>query len=160
MTSINHNYEERSTASDIDIDKISLLEEKLQVTRQKKKIGEVVVSKKIETRIINIPIKREKLVIERVGQNPELLTEIVTSEEKICGFGYEELENTENLHLTRSRFLELQKVREILAAIENLGTTDRVKIRIEIANSDSQTQEKYQTICDLTEKEILKERLE
>lgn len=65
---------------------ISLLEEKLQVAHRKQKVGEVVIRKQVETRMINIPIRREKLIVERIGENPEQLTEVVVAEETVNGF--------------------------------------------------------------------------
>jgi Domain of unknown function (DUF2382) len=50
-------------------DSIQLLGERVIVDRQRRKIGEVIVRKVVETQIIEIPIHREKLVVEQV--NPE-----------------------------------------------------------------------------------------
>ena len=59
---------------------ISLLEEKLVVKRQKHKLGEVVVRKEVETQTIHIPIRREKLIVEKVGVTTEHLTEVNLAE--------------------------------------------------------------------------------
>ncbi|MBA2750193.1 MAG: DUF2382 domain-containing protein [Tatlockia sp.] len=45
---------------------IPLLEERLIVDINKQKIGEVVVRKEIETEMVQVPIRREKLIIEQV----------------------------------------------------------------------------------------------
>jgi stress response protein YsnF len=50
---------------------IELLEEKLVVNRRRRKIGEVVVRKKIETDIVEVPIQREVLVVEQVGSDAQ-----------------------------------------------------------------------------------------
>lgn len=46
---------------------IRLLEERLVVNPQRRKVGEVIVRKEIETRMIEVPVRREKLVIEQVS---------------------------------------------------------------------------------------------
>lgn len=46
---------------------IPLLEERLVVGRQKRKVGEVIFRKEIETQIVEIPIRREKLIVEQVS---------------------------------------------------------------------------------------------
>ncbi|MBM0741998.1 DUF2382 domain-containing protein [Phormidium sp. CLA17] len=46
---------------------ISLLEERLVIDSHRRKIGEVIVRKEIETRIIEVPVRREKLIVEQVS---------------------------------------------------------------------------------------------
>jgi hypothetical protein len=48
---------------------IQLLEERLVVDTHKRKVGEVIVRKEIETRLVQVPIRREILIVEQV--NPE-----------------------------------------------------------------------------------------
>lgn len=51
-------------------ERIQLLEERLVVDLHKRKVGEVIVRKEIETRLVQVPIRREILIVEQV--NPEL----------------------------------------------------------------------------------------
>lgn len=46
---------------------IQLLEERLVVNLHQRKVGEVIVRKEIETRIVEVPIRREKLIVEQVS---------------------------------------------------------------------------------------------
>ena len=46
---------------------IPLLEERLVIDRHKRKVGEVVVRKEIETQIVEVPIRREKLIVEQIS---------------------------------------------------------------------------------------------
>jgi len=46
---------------------IPLLEERLQINRRRQKIGEVVLRREVETRVIEVPVRREKLIIEQVS---------------------------------------------------------------------------------------------
>ena len=45
---------------------IPLLEERLVIDRHRRKVGEVVVRKEIETHIVEVPIRREKLIVEQI----------------------------------------------------------------------------------------------
>jgi Domain of unknown function (DUF2382) len=127
---------------------ISLLEEKLRVNRSKQKIGEVVVRKQVETRIVKIPIRREKLIVERIGRNPERLTEVVVTEDKINGFKYEELQNTDGLHITKSHFLDVQTARELLEAVAHLSSVGNARVRVEIVTNCLEHQIEHQGLCD------------
>lgn len=55
---------------------IQLLEERLVVDRTKRKVGEVVVRKEVETRIIEVPVRREKLIVEQVTPEYKELAQI------------------------------------------------------------------------------------
>jgi hypothetical protein len=61
---------------------IPLVQEKLVVTRQRHKLGEIVVRKVVETDWVQIPVHREKLVVQTVGK-PEPLTEITLGETRL-----------------------------------------------------------------------------
>jgi len=53
---------------------IQLLEERLVVDRHRHKVGEVIIRKEVETRIVEVPIRREKLIVEQVSpETKELL---------------------------------------------------------------------------------------
>ena len=127
---------------------IKLLEEKLVVKRLKQKVGEVIVRKEIETRIVHLPIRREKLIIEKAGVTNERLTEIDLQEGEINGVKFSELTNTDNLYLTQSSFVTLEKARQMLTEIQNRSNNQNVKIRMEIVADSSESQATYQNICD------------
>lgn len=127
---------------------ISLLEEKLQVARRRRKVGEVVIRKQIETCMVQVPIRREKLVVERRGQHPEQLAEVILREEKVNGFGYGELNDQGSLQFNQSHFLSLPVAQEMLAAIQRLPGSANVKIRLEIVSSDPANHQELQKLCD------------
>lgn len=63
---------------------IALRAEKLVIERERKKVGEVVVRKEVETHYIQVPVKREKLIIEQVSDEESTrLAEIPLSEQII-----------------------------------------------------------------------------
>ncbi|NJK58625.1 MAG: DUF2382 domain-containing protein [Pleurocapsa sp. SU_5_0] len=129
---------------------ISLLEEKLQVAHRKQKVGEVVIRKQVETRMINIPIRREKLIVERIGENPEQLTEVVVAEETVNGFKYNELDTSNSLSVNRSQFLSLASAEKLLTDIKQLSSTANTKICVEIVTNcaDLETLSELKKICD------------
>ncbi|TVQ11644.1 MAG: DUF2382 domain-containing protein [Leptolyngbya sp. DLM2.Bin27] len=63
---------------------IQLLEERLVVHRERRKVGEISVRKVVETEIIEVPIKREKLVVEKIGETDPLF-EVGLSDTQIRG---------------------------------------------------------------------------
>lgn len=133
----------------LDEHQISLLEEKLVVKRQKRKVGEVIVRKEIETRMIQLPIRREKLVIEKVGatNENEYVTEVDLGEGQINGVKFSELGDTQNLHLSQSGFVSIESAQKLLAAISDRFDS-KVKVRVEIISDSSNSQTAYQEICD------------
>ena len=145
---MNSNSDISQSSADSENIKLSLLEEKLKVTRQKHKLGEVVVRKKVETRIAKIPLRREKLIIERIGKNPEQLTEVIISEDKIDGFNYDELEPANVQPQTaKTKYISLEKAQSIIETIAALSPTGKAKIRLEIVTNDSDLQQQYRDIC-------------
>lgn len=132
----------------LDEHQISLLEEKLVVKRQKRKVGEVIVRKEIETRIIHLPIRREKLIIEKAGVTNEYLTEVDLGEGQVNGVKFSELGNTKELHLSQSGFLSIESAQKLLAAASGHPNNRQVKVRLEIISDSIDSQTAYQEICD------------
>lgn len=127
---------------------ISLYEEKLAVTRHQKKVGEVIVRKKIETKMIQVPVRQEKLIIERIGENSEQLAEVVINEETVNGFKSSELQENQTIQTTKSNYLTLDTAQKLLDAIANLSSSTNAKIRLEILSISDGEQAQHQSICD------------
>ncbi|MFQ4138927.1 YsnF/AvaK domain-containing protein [Nodosilinea sp. PGN35] len=68
---------------------IQLVEERLVVNRQRVKVGEVSVRRVVETEMVQIPVRREKLVVEKIGDgaSPAEPIEIPLAETQIEGTG-------------------------------------------------------------------------
>lgn len=62
---------------------IRLLEERLVVDNKKYKVGEVIVRKVVETRMLQVPVRREKLIIEQLYPRYKKLGEVSLSETDI-----------------------------------------------------------------------------
>ncbi|MGK7937966.1 MAG: YsnF/AvaK domain-containing protein [Xenococcaceae cyanobacterium] len=147
MNPAHNNYKEQSTEPEVD--QIPLLEEQLEVTKHRQKVGEVIVRKQVETRIVQVPLRREKLIVERIGKDPEKLTEVVIGEGKIGGFKYEELNDNNSLHITKSSFFDLSTAQELLEALAHLSSAANTKVRLEIVTNCSEHQVEHQDICGL-----------
>ena len=132
----------------LDEHQISLLEEKLVVKRQKYKVGEVIVRKVVETRMIHLPIRREKLVIEKAGTANEYLTEVDLGEGQVNGVKFSELGNANDIHLSQSNFISIESAQQLLAAVNEGFDRPNVKVRLEIVSDSSDSQTAYQQICD------------
>ncbi len=63
-------------SSVVDAEIIQLLEERLVIDRQWRKMGEVIVRKVIETRIVEVPVQREKLIVEQISPEHRQLASI------------------------------------------------------------------------------------
>ena len=134
---------------------ISLLEEKLVVERHKLKVGEVIVRKEVETRMVHLPIRREKLVIEKVGVTNEYLTQVDLGEGEINGVKFSDLSDTDNIYQVQSDFISLEAAKKLLAKIDDFkdqpkdrSNLKNVKVRLEIITDNSQSQQTFQDLCD------------
>jgi len=153
-TSLNNNNLQTNNANAteeglVEKHNLTLLEEKLVVKRSKRKVGEVIVRKKIETRMIHLPIRREKLIVEKSGTNPELITEVDLGTNTVNGIGFDELGNTEDIYQVHSQFVSLQTAQELLTKIVNSNSQGNIKVRLELISNNSQDQQTYQDICDI-----------
>ncbi|MEO0924269.1 MAG: DUF2382 domain-containing protein [Cyanobacteria bacterium J06643_13] len=127
---------------------ISLLEEKLVVKRSRRKVGEVVVRKEIETQTLHIPIRREKLIVEKIGVSNEQLTEIDLGSEKVNGIKFNELGNTNDIYQSQSEFVSLDKIQEFLTEITKHSDKSNLKIRLEVITDNPETQQVFSTIFE------------
>ncbi|MEB3219785.1 MAG: DUF2382 domain-containing protein [Nostocales cyanobacterium 94392] len=143
---------------EIEEDIIRLLGERLVVERSKRKIGEVIIRKEVETRMIQIPVRREKLIIEKPGIQPEQLAQIDLGEEEIS---QDELRNS-GVNLVGSDFesgltvtgeFDSPKIASlILNAIQLEKTHGCKKVRVSILVEDEEKQQKYREWFDRTSK--------
>jgi stress response protein YsnF len=76
---------------------VRLLEERLVVNRSKWKVGEIVVRKEVETTTIQVPIQREKLIIEQVGSETKQLAEIDLAQGEVAGIELTEVPSSDTV---------------------------------------------------------------
>ncbi|MCC5646032.1 YsnF/AvaK domain-containing protein [Nostoc sp. CHAB 5824] len=132
---------------------IRLLEERLVVESSKRKVGEVIVRKQIETRMIQVPVRREKLIVEQISPEHKQLAEIDLGQEKIFGVDLTEVERLEIQHfgsglMVSGEFSSPKTASLLLNAIaleQNHGCN---QVRVTIAVEDESHQKKYQEWFD------------
>jgi hypothetical protein len=137
---------------------VRLLEERLVVNRSKRKVGEVVVRKEIETRIVEVPIQREKLIIEQVGEETKQLAEIdlgegeVTGVDLLNGLSSDTLQRdvlpSDSPYTVTGEFISPQAASNLLEAIALQGKHGCAKVRVQLVLDDPELQETYQKMFD------------
>ena len=138
-------------------DIIRLLGEHLVVERSKRKIGEVIIRKEVETRMIQIPVRREKLIVETPGIEPKQLAEIDLGEEEISQqeFGQSQSMASSDMSggLTVTGEFDSPKVASlILNAIQLEQNHGCKKVRVTILVEDEEKQHKYEEWFQRTSK--------
>ena len=161
-----------STSNILTQEIFSLLEERLTLDLTRRKIGEVVVRKEIETQIVQmqVPVRREKLIVEQVSPEYKLLAEInlgqvntfgrmivdplsdtltpVGNDEDPISFELDYLDQKftqENVH---GSFYSPEVARDLLNEIASLPGRDSQTIRVEIVLKDLRDRDIYQTLFD------------
>ncbi|MEG4024127.1 DUF2382 domain-containing protein [Microcoleus sp. S13C4] len=128
----------------VDQEVIRLLEERLVINRSKRKVGEVIVRKEIETRMVQVPIQWEKLIVEQVGDDPKVLAEIDLGEGSITGIDLTEIKSDRQEPTVKAEFTSVQKASKILNSIASQPRHGCVKVRLELVLEDKQLEETYQ----------------
>ncbi|MEG4069370.1 DUF2382 domain-containing protein [Microcoleus sp. Pol11C2] len=128
----------------VDQEVIRLLEERLVINRSKRKVGEVIVRKEIETRMVQVPIQWEKLIVEQVGDDPKVLAEIDLGEGNITGIDLTEIKSARQEPTVKAEFTSVQKASKILNSIASQPRHGCVKVRLELVLEDKQLEDTYQ----------------
>jgi stress response protein YsnF len=132
---------------------IRLLEERVVVNSTKRKIGEVIVRKEIEIRMVQVPIRCEKLIVEQVSPEHKQLAEIDLGHGDISGFefidGQTPVETTQiakiESGLTVSGDFHSPKIASLLLNAIALERNNKCKqVRVTIVVEDEEHQKKYQ----------------
>ncbi|MEH2375522.1 YsnF/AvaK domain-containing protein [Nostoc sp.] len=132
---------------------IRLLEERLVVESSKRKVGEVIVRKVIETRMIQVPVRREKLIVEQISPEHKQLAEIDLDGGEILGLDLTEVESLEvtrfDSGLTVSGEFSSPKIASLLLNAIALEQNHGCKqVRVTIVIEDESHQKKYQEWFD------------
>jgi Domain of unknown function (DUF2382) len=129
---------------------IPLLEERLLVDRIRRRVGEVVLRKKVETRMVEVPVRWEKLIIEEVSGDRKQLAEINLGEGEITGIDLRQIiaANADRGHSVSGEFVSLKAASDFLEAIALKTNNGCSKVKIEIMVEDPQAQENYQKMLD------------
>ncbi len=124
---------------------IRLLEERLVVDLKKQKLGDVVVRKEVETRIIQVPVRREKLIVEQVGPERRQLAEIDLGQpEEIPEVQQTEIASQDNQPTVSGVFNSPRTASLLLDAISKQRNHKCKYVRVEIVLEDDTHQQTYQ----------------
>lgn len=142
---------------EIEEDIIRLLGERLVVGRSKRKIGEVIIRKEIETRMIQIPVRREKLIVEEPGIEPKQLAEIDLGEQEISQSEFQQSQSMVSSDfqggLTVTGEFDSPKIASlILNAIQLEQDHGCKKVRVSILVENEEKQHKYEEWFQRTSK--------
>ncbi|MBD3881986.1 PRC-barrel domain-containing protein [Phormidium tenue FACHB-886] len=125
-------------ASTVAEETIQLLEERLVVNRLRRKVGEITVRKAIETRMIQVPVRREKLIIEQVSPEPKQIAVVdistQASEAELATAAQTALDSIE-----RNRFVSADFAQQILAAVPRQTGNHTPKVKLVFEDATLQT---------------------
>lgn len=143
---------------------IYLLEERLMVDLNKHKTGEIVVRKEVDTQIlqVEVPVRRERLIVEQVSPEYKLIAQIDLGSEQIdrgaisyvnhddsivVNGNYKSLPSDNNHRSTVSGTVTSpQSAIDILAEIARMAGEDCETIRIEISLKNNRNRDVYQRL--------------
>ncbi len=159
-----------STSNILAQESFLLLEERLRIELTQRKIGEIVIRKEIETQLVRVqvPVMREKLIIEQVSPAYKLLAEIdlgqptnsndaivdaiANNDDKSSPIRFESLPENLDRRITPPTVYgstdSLKAASELLSAIASLPSHNCGTVRIEIDLKDSRYQASYQALVD------------
>jgi Domain of unknown function (DUF2382) len=163
-------YQQQATGTQTLTDEVfSLLEERLIVNLSKRKSGEIVIRKEIETQTIQVqvPVRREKLIVEQVSPEYKLLAHIDLGASPLADLAMEQAIDgvpssvgngtaatptpivERRTHPTVSGQIDsLTAASNLLNEIANLPAADWETVRIEIVLKDAKHQDSYQSLFD------------
>ncbi|KAB8334948.1 DUF2382 domain-containing protein [Scytonema tolypothrichoides VB-61278] len=145
-------------------DVIRLLGERLIIERSKRKVGEVIVRKEIETQIVQVPIRREKLIVEQVSPEYKQLAQVDLGEEVISGVDLTQKETSASTthleptthfdgELTVSGEFSSPKIASLLLNAIALERNHKCKaVRVTVIVEDEEHQKTYQEWFNRTSK--------
>lgn len=130
---------------------IRLLGERVSVDRSKRKVGEVIVRKEIEIQMLQVPVRREKLIVEQVSPERKQLAEIDLGQEEVTGIDMlenispdSEVTSLDNQLTVSGEFNSPKIASLLLNAIALERRHGCKKVRVEIVVEDAERQQTYQ----------------
>ncbi|MCW5312751.1 DUF2382 domain-containing protein [Nostoc sp. KVJ3] len=156
---LTNNQTTNGAVDPVDSEKVSeeqiirLLEERLVVESSRRKVGEVIVRKVIETRMVQVPVRRERLIVEQISPEHKQLAEIDLGQGEITGVDLTEVERLEITHFDRGlmvsgEFSSPKTASLLLNAIALERNHGCNQVRVTIAVEDESHQKKYQEWFD------------
>lgn len=111
---------------------ISLLDERVIVDRKRQKIGEVVIRKEIETRIVEVPVRREKLIVEQVSPQYKQLTVVELGQATADETSAAEADAPLDVLSVSAEFASIQEAIRFLSAIAADPSAGSQKVQMQL----------------------------
>jgi stress response protein YsnF len=132
----------------IEEEVIRLLEERLVVDVKNQKLGDVVIRKEVETRIVRVPIRREKLIVEQVGIEAKKLAEIDLGQAEMPEFDQTEVESKDSQPSVAGVLTSPRTASLLLDAIAKQKNHGCQEVRVEIVLDNAEHQQTFQQWFD------------
>jgi hypothetical protein len=131
---------------------IPLWDERLIIDRHNRKVGEVVVRKVVETQIVEIPVRRERLIVEQLSPEYQQIAVVELGQVQVSDLTVSELIDSHHATLAEDspyptvsgEFATTSSAIQFLEAIANGSHSSLQKIKISIALKDVEQQSTYQ----------------
>jgi hypothetical protein len=131
---------------------IRLLAERLIVDRSKRKVGEVIVRKEVETRMVEVPVRYEKLIVEQVSPEHKQLAEVLLGDGGITGIELAQSVNSQaqptDNSIVSGEFDSPKNASLFLNAVALQRHHGCAKVRVELVLEDAGLQKTYQEWFD------------
>ncbi|MDZ7956409.1 MAG: DUF2382 domain-containing protein [Aulosira sp. DedQUE10] len=150
---INGNLDTAKSSDVVEDQIIKLLEERLVINSSQRKVGDVIVRKEIETRMVQVPVRREKLIVEQVSPEYKQLAEIDLGQAEISGIELNQgkIPEVASLEdgLTVSGLFSSPKIASLLLNAIALEKKQGCKqVQVSIVVEDEEHRQKYQEWFD------------
>ncbi len=128
---------------------VQLLQERLVVDRHKRKVGEVIVRKEVETRYVRVPVRHEKLIVEQVEPTYKQLAVIdLIQEQDASGIELPKISSPDPTSTVKGEFNSPRLASQILEAIASHNDHRCRVVRVEVVLEDPEFQLGYQQWFD------------
>jgi hypothetical protein len=140
---------ERSSPSLTNEVVIPLLDERLVIDRQRRKVGEVVIRKEIETQVVEVPIHREKLIVEQVSPEYQQIAVVELGPVEVDNHKNYSFANADDSYATQSstvsgEFNSPDEAIQFLTAIAAESHSGTRKVQVKVVLEDAALQATYQ----------------
>jgi sporulation protein YlmC with PRC-barrel domain len=141
-------YEYSAPLDVVEEEVIRLLEERLIIDTSKQKVGEVIVRKRIETRMVQVPVRREILIIEQVDPERKQIAEIDLGEATGGENEQPETQTKDNKPTVRGVFNSPRTASLLLDAISKQKNHGFEQVTLEIVVENEEQRQIFQQWCD------------
>jgi Domain of unknown function (DUF2382) len=123
---------------------INLFAERLVVQLSKRKLGEIVIRKQVETQYIEVPVRCEKLIVEQVSPTYKQLAEIAPRDSKVLGISCSSALDWSEHPIVSGFFSTPEAASQFLSAIASLTYNGCSQIELRITLKDSKLKSGYE----------------